>query len=342
MQFSDFINQNLKNGDTMHYANSQSGKIRVPPIRKSHILAALAGLAAVFTLVLGVYTVDPEEVGVVLRFGRYVRTSTPGLNFKIPFVETLKKVPVQRQLKEEFGYRTSKTGIRSEYKTAENIAAESLMLTGDLNCAVVEWTVQYRVEDPVKYLFGVRDVQSTLRNICEAVMREIVGDRSVSEVLTIGREEIGVEAKTRLQQLCDQYGTGISIKLVVLQDVNPPDPVKPSYNEVNQAEQEKDRMINEAKADYNQFIPRARGEAESAIRIAEGYAVDRINRAKGDAERFELLYKEYSMAKDVTKRRLYLETMTEILQKAQKKIIVDDKQKGLLPLLQLQGGESNK
>lgn len=337
---NDFINKFTRSEDNMQYSSGKSGNAKIPQFRIGSIITIILSVLTIYLAVTSVYTIDPEEEGVVLRFGRYMRTSTPGLNFKIPLIETVEKVPVRRQLKEEFGYRTARADVRSEYRTNERTEAEALMLTGDLNCAVVEWIVQYRINDPVKFLFNVRNVRTTFRNMCEAVMREIVGDRSVSEVLTVGREEIGAKSKVRLQKLCDQYETGIDVKLVVLQDVNPPDPVKPSYNEVNQAEQEKDKMINEAKAEYNQIIPRAKGEAERTVRAAEGYALDRINRAKGDAEKFDLVYEEYRRAKDVTRRRLYLETLTDVLTKTEKKIIVDEEQKGLLPLLQLGEGGS--
>ncbi|MFP4164591.1 MAG: FtsH protease activity modulator HflK [Chitinispirillaceae bacterium] len=339
MQVDEFINKFARGEDDMN-SSRNSGNVKVPKFRKGSIITGALTVITLWLLYSAAYTIDPEEVGVVLRFGEYVRTSSPGLNFKIPLAETLKKVPIRRQLKEEFGYRTTKADVRSEYRTDDRTKEEALMLTGDLNCAVVEWIVQYRIDDPVKFLFNVRNVRSTFRNMCEAVMQEIIGDRSVSEVLTVGREEIGLKSKVRLQKLCDQYETGIGVKLVVLQNVNPPDPVKPSYNEVNQAEQEKDRMINEAKAEYNKFIPRAKGEAQRTVRTAEGYALDRINRARGDAEKFDLVYKEYRRAKNVTRRRLYLETLTDVLKKADKKIIVDEKQKGMMPLLQLGEGGS--
>jgi membrane protease subunit HflK len=319
------------------------GDFRLPNIQGKKLLYGVMGLLVLIILFSGVYTIDPEEVGVVLRFGRYVKTTSPGLNFKIPFgVEKVVKVPVQRQLKQEFGFRTKEPAVRTRYARSSNADAEALMLTGDLNSAVVEWIVQYKISDPVKFLFKVRNAEETFRNMSEAAMREVVGDRSVTDVLTVGREEIAAEAKQRLQELCNQYETGIDVKIVVLQDVNPPDPVKPSYNEVNQALQEKDKMINEAYAAYNQEIPRAKGEAERTIRMAEGYSMDRVNRAKGDAERFQLLYREYSLAKDVTRRRLYLETMIDVLPKVEKKIIVDEKQKGMIPLLQFGEGGLKK
>ncbi len=281
------------------------------------------------------YTVEPEEVGVVLRFGKFVKETPPGLHFKLPPpFEKVIKVPVQRQLKEEFGFRTAIPGVRTTY-VDRDYHNESLMLTGDLNVAVVEWITQYRIGDPYKFLFKVKSLRQTFRDMNEAVMRAVVGDRTVNEILTTGRQELADVAKVKLQKLCDQYETGIVIEQIVLQDVNPPDPVKPSFNEVNQAQQEKERMINDALAEYNKVIPRAKGEALRTIQEAEGYATDRINRAKGDAVFFNRLLDAYIMAPEITRRRLYLETMDEIYTKITKKIIVDQAVKGILPMLQL-------
>jgi membrane protease subunit HflK len=215
------------------------------------------------------------------------------------------------------------------------------MLTGDLNAAVVEWVVQYRIVEPYKYLFRVRNVQNTFRDMSEAVMRRVVGDRTVNEVLTIGRQEIADQVLQMLQELCDQYETGINVDQVVLQDVNPPDPVKPSFNEVNEAQQEKERLINQAQSEYNKVIPRAKGEAEQTIRQAEGYALDRLNRARGDSARFVAFYDAYRMAPEVTRKRIYLETMNEILPKVKQKVIVDDDLRSVLPLLNLDTGRTS-
>ena len=214
------------------------------------------------------------------------------------------------------------------------------MLTGDLNVAVVDWIVQYRVADPYQYLFKVRGIgpgtdDETFRDMNEAVMREVVGDRTVTEVLTVGRQDIEVTVKERLQALCDQYETGIAVDLIVLQDVNPPDAVKPSWDEVNQAQQQRDRMINEAQTRYNQVIPRAGGEAQQTILQAEGYALDRINRAEGDASRFVSIYDQYRLAPNVTRQRLYLETMQNVLPKLGGKLFIDEDAQGVLPLLPL-------
>ena len=298
--------------------------------------ALVLGLVAVLTTY---YQVEPDEVGVVQRFGAYVRTSEPGPHLKFPlFVETVTKVPVLRQLKMEFGFRTVRAGRQSEFAPpSPQTRAESLMLTGDLNVAEVEWIVQYRIKEPRQYLFHVRDVPSTFRDMAQAAMRQVVGDHSVDEVLTIGREAIAQKAKDELQRLCDLYGIGLEVQQLVLQDVNPPDPVKPAFNEVNQAIQEKERAINDAWAEYNRTVPLAKGQAEQVARAAEGYAVERVNNAEGDARRFEALLTEYRLAPAVTRRRLYLETLSQILPKVGRKIILDEKARGILPLLNLPG-----
>ena len=244
-------------------------------------------LVAAMVVISAFFTIQPEEVGIVLRFGEFNRTADPGLNFKLPSpFEQVLKVPVQRQLKQEFGFQTVEAGVRTRYSDRD-FEGESLMLTGDLNVAVVEWIAQYRVADPYKYLFKVRNVSKTFRDMNEAVMRAVVGDRSVDEVITVGRLQIEDEVKVKLQELCDRYETGIVVDQIVLQNVNPPDPVKPSFNEVNQAEQERERSINDARGDYNRVIPRARGEAAQVVEQAKGYAIDRVNRARGDAVLFE-------------------------------------------------------
>jgi len=284
------------------------------------------------------YTVDPEEIGIVLRFGRYVRTGEPGLNFKAPLgIETVTKVPVERQLKEEFGFRTVQSGVRTQYSQRQ-FDDESLMLTGDLNIADVEWVVQYRIVDAYKFLFRVRNVQETFRAMTEAVVREVVGDRTVNEVLTIGRQEVATLVEEQLQALCDQYDTGLKVEQVVLQNVNPPEKVKPSFNAVNQAQQEREERINNAQREYNQVVPRARGEAQQTVEQAEGYALDRVNRAEGDAARFNALFEEYRKAPEVTRKRLYLETLGKVLPKAGQKVIVDKDAKSVLPLLNLGAG----
>jgi membrane protease subunit HflK len=310
-------------------------RVPVPHAPKGVIRWIVPAVVLLIFLFTTLYTVGPEEIGVVLRLGKYVRSTEPGLHVKLPFgFERVTKVPVQRQLKQEFGFRTVRAGVRSEF-TSKGATGESNMLTGDLNAAVVEWVVQYRIVDAYMYLFRVRNVETTFRDMSEATMRRVVGDRTVNEVLTVGRQEVADQALQELQDLCDQYETGIKVEQVVLQDVNPPDPVKPSFNEVNEAQQEKERLINEAQSEYNKVIPRARGEAEQTIRQAEGYALDRLNRARGDSARFVAVYNQYRRAPEVTRKRIYLETMNEILPHVEQKIIVDDDLRGILPLLNL-------
>jgi membrane protease subunit HflK len=286
---------------------------------------------ALIMLLSTTFQIKPEEVGLVLRFGRHVRTTEPGLHFKLPFTERVLRVPVQRQLKEEFGFRTAAAGITTRYASAD-YTGESVMLTGDLNVAVVEWVVQYRVTDPYKYLFRVRGLTDTFRSMSQAVMREVVGDRTVTEVLTVGRQEIATTSERLLQELVNQYEMGIVIEQIVLQDVTPPDPVKPSWDEVNQAQQQRDRLINEARAEYNKVVPRARGEAEQAVLQAEGYALERVNGAQGDATRFKAVYDAYRKAPEVTRRRLYLESMQRVLPQLGAKIFMDKGTGTIIPL----------
>ncbi|EMR01194.1 FtsH protease activity modulator HflK [Cesiribacter andamanensis] len=296
------------------------------------VLLAILLLILVFT---SVKTVGPEEEGVVLTVGQYSRTVQPGLNFIMPFgIERMYKIPVQRQLKQEFGFRTVSADVRSDY-TKKGFTDESLMLSGDLNLADVEWVVQYRIVNSYNYLFKVRNAEKALRDMSESAMRKIVGDRTVNEVLTVGRQEVASSVEVLLQRMCDEYENGIRIDQVVLQDVNPPESVKPSFNAVNQAQQERETLINQAESEYNQIIPRARGEAEQAIEQAEAYALNRVNRATGEATRFNAIYEEYVKAPEVTKKRIYLETMERILPKLSSKTIVDQRGNSVLPLLNL-------
>ncbi|MCP4682750.1 MAG: FtsH protease activity modulator HflK [Desulfobacterales bacterium] len=289
-----------------------------------------------------IFTVAVDEVGVIQRFGKYVRTTSPGLNFKFPAgIEKVTKVKVKHVYKEEFGFRTLRAGVRTRYASASAYDNESLMLTGDLNVAIVPWIVQFRIKDPYQYLFKVRNVKTTLRDLSESTMRLVVGDRSINEVIS-KREEIAVYAKELLQKELDEAETGIQVKTIEMKKTNVPEPVQPSFNEVNQAVQEKERMVYQANEAYNKVIPAAKGDAEKTIKGAEGYALDRVNRAKGDAARFISLYNEYAKSKDITRRRLYLEAMQEIFPKMGDKYIVDSDQKNLLPLLNLgksQGGK---
>ena len=281
------------------------------------------------------YTVAVEEVGVVQRFGRYTRTSQPGLNFKLPLgIEKVTKVQVRRVLKKEFGEEIDASSSNSRYTPSGDTANVSLMLTGDLNVAIVPWIVQYRIKDPYNYLFKVGNVDRLLIDMSEATMRLVVGDRSINEVIS-KRNEIAEEAQQLLQMELDNAESGIHIVTIEMKKTNVPGPVQSSFNEVNEAVQDKETMIYQAKEDYNKAIPEAKGEAERTVKAAEGYALERVNEAEGDASRFSSIYKEYAKAKDVTKRRMYLETIQAVLPKLGQKYIIDADQKNLLPLLNL-------
>ena len=309
------------------------------PTRRLIVLAAsaLVGLG----LWTSYYTVPSDSVAVIQRFGKYIYEVSPGLHFKIPLgVDMATIVPVKRQLKQEFGFTTP--GASDPYQSPVEGARETEMVTGDLNAALVEWVVQYRISDPKKYLFEVREPGPTLRYLSESVMREVVGDRTVDEVITIGRQEIESEALIKMQELATKYALGISIDQVQLKNINPPGPVQESFNEVNQAQQEKERLINEARREYNKVIPLAEGEKDQRIREADGYRLKRINEAEGDAARFTALLDEYVKAPEVTRRRIYIETMQAVLPGIRSKIIVDGDTRGILPLLNLDRPQGEK
>jgi len=298
------------------------------------VLGAIGLLLLAILVFSSFYTVQAEAQGVVLRFGKYVKTVDPGLRFKLPLgIDTVSIVPVRRQLKQEFGFATP--GATNPNQSTSQREAERSMVTGDLNTATVEWIIQYRIQEPKLYLFKVREPGITLRDISESVMRTVVGDRTVDEVITVGRQEIESQALAQMQTLVNKYELGLSIDQVQLKNVNPPLPVQPSFNEVNQAQQEREQLINVANGEYNKVVPRASGEAEQKIQAAEGYALKRVNEADGDASRFKAVFKEYLEAKEVTKRRIYIETMRQIVPKLGKKVILDDKASQVLPLLQL-------
>ena len=305
----------------------------------------IAGGAVLLLLVILLwsswFTVQPEETGVVQRFGAVVRTADPGLHFKLPYgVETVRLVPTARVLKEEFGFRSvaGAPGRRTQYADNKQFKGESLMLSGDLNVIDVQWIVQYRIEDPIRYLFQIRDTPQTIRDLAEAVMRRVVGNRLGSDVLTVGRVAASTEVKEEMQKILTDYGAGIRLVTVELQDVTPPDPVKPAFNEVNEARQDRERTINQAQEQANREIPKARGEAARTITEAEGYALERVNRAKGEATRFMAILDDYLRAPEVTRRRLYLEAIGAILPEAKALYIVDADQKALVPWLPLESG----
>ena len=315
-------------------ANQESNAPEIEQIIRKHYKAIITVVVLLIIVFNAFFQIGAEEAGVVTRFGKHVRTVSSGLKTKIPFAEKVYKVPVERQKKQEFGFRTEQAGIRTQYtRTGSVTRDEAVMLTGDLNLANVQWVVQYRVSDPYNYLFKVRNPDNTLRDLSEAVTRQVVGDRTVNEVLTVGRAEIASEVKALVQELAREYSLGIEIAQVVLQDVNPPEPVKQAFNAVNEAQQERETLINQAKSEYNKVIPRARGEAEETIQKAEGYATRRVNNAQGDVARFNALYDEYVRAPEVTKRRIYLETLQEVLPQLGDKVITSEGGNNMIPLL---------
>jgi len=292
-----------------------------------------------FSLWSAYYTVPSDSLAVVQRFGKYLKEVPPGLHFKVPLgIDQTTIVPVKRQLKQEFGFATP--GAQDAYQGERDGRRETQMVTGDLNAALVEWVVQYRIADPVKFLFEVREPAETLRYVSESVMREVVGDRTVDEVITIGRQEIEIEALVKMQELSTKYVMGISIDQVQLKNINPPKPVQESFNEVNQAQQSKEKLINEARREYNKVIPLAEGEKDQRIREADGYRLKRINEAEGDALRFNALFAEYQKAPEVTRRRIYIETMQAVMPTIESKVLMDSAGSSALPLLNLVGERS--
>jgi modulator of FtsH protease HflK len=299
------------------------------------ILAPLA-LLLVYGLLTAFYTVSPESVAVVQRLGRYTHTANPGLHFKLPFgIDQATIVPVRRQLKLEFGFGSPEYATNPD-QTGERPELERDMVTGDLNAAQVEWILQFSISAPRDYLFNMRNPGDTLRDLTESVMREVVGDRTVDEVLTVGRTEIETEALLRLKAVLEPLNMGVSAEQIQLKNVNPPGPVQRSFDEVNRAQQEREQVINEANGEYNRVIPKARGTAEQRVSAAEGYAVQRINQAEGDVTRFKQLLAEFEKAPAITRQRIYLETMNEVLPKLGPKIILDEDARQFLPLLNLQ------
>lgn len=303
----------------------------------AQVLAGLAGLLLVTGVLSSFYQVPAESVAVVQRFGKYLDTAQPGLNFKLPFgIDRVTLLETRRQLKLEFGYASP--GATNEFQhnpDRQEQALEKNMVTGDLNAAVVEWVVQFTIADAREYLFHFLAPQQTLRDISESVMREVVGDRTIDEVLTVGRQEIEARAFERLNELTRNLKMGLVIDQVQLGNVNPPTEVKSSFDEVNRAQQEKESAINAASGEYNRVIPEARGKAEQSVSQAEGYATKRVNEAEGDATRFTALLAEYQKAPEVTRQRIYLETLAEILPGLSGKVIVDDRLPQFLPLLNL-------
>lgn len=303
------------------------------PLSPSLILLVLLVATGLWT---GYFTIPAESEGVVLRFGRYIDKVPPGLHFKLPFgIDRVIAVPTQRQLKLEFGFATA--GYSQPDQVGSDPEKEKSMVTGDLNSALVEWIVQYRITEPEEYLFAVREPGQTLRDLSESVMREVVGDRTVDEIITIGRQQIEDTVLSRMRELAKRYYLGVSINQVQLKNVDPPGPVQPSFNEVNRAQQDRENSINLANGDYNKAVPRARGEADQKVRAAEGYRFKRINEAEGDAAAFSAVLEQYVKAPEVTRARIYLETLGDVLPRARQNIIVDESVQQVLPMLPFPG-----
>lgn len=308
---------------------------QIAPPRGIVPIVVIGGLI-VWSLFSAVFTVPAESVGVIQRFGHYHSEVNPGLHFKLPLgVDRVTLVPVKRQLKEEFGFSTPGASFADQASAPSQWVLETTMVTGDLNTALVEWIIQFRIEQPFDFLFKVRNPGATLRDVSESVMREVIGDRTVDEVLTIGRQEIESTAQIQLQEVVNKYEMGLRIDQIQLKNVNPPEPVQASFDRVNEAQQEREQMINVARGEYNKAVPRTRGEADQSIQSAQGYAIQRVNQAEGDVRRFDALLAEYLKAPEVTKRRLYLETLNDVLPRVEAKVIVDESASSVLPLLQL-------
>jgi len=319
---------------------SQGGQGGPSPAEPLHFFSSAGKIIAIGAAVLilqGVfacfYTIKPGEVGIILRFGKYTRTSLPGLHFKIPYMEELDKVDVETVRKEEFGFRTRTPGINTTFDR-KGFDMESLMLTGDKDVIQVAWIVQYKVSDPVNFLFKVRDVSKAVRDASETVTRRIVGNMDFDYVLS-NREVLAASAKRELQGEMDRMQCGITLVTLQLLDINPPDQVKPAFNEVNEADQDMKRLVNEAEETYNKVIPKAKGSAKQIVEEARGYAAERINRANGETNRFKAIVKQYQGNEEVTRQRLYLEAMQEILPQVEHVYVMDKGQQNIFPLLDL-------
>jgi membrane protease subunit HflK len=306
-----------------------SPELNVPSPRAA--LGLIAAVVVLLTAWTSYYTIPAESEGVILRFGRYIETVQPGLHFKWPLgIDEVTAVPTRRQLKLEFGFGTA--GATNPAQISQEPEREKAMVTGDLNAALVEWVVQYRINDPKQYLFDVRNPAQTLRDLSEAAMREVVGDRTVDEVITIGRQEVESSALLRLQALVKLYQLGVIVDQVQLKNVNPPQAVQASFNEVNKAQQDRENMINVANGEYNKVVPKAKGEADSAIQAAEGYRFKRINEAEGDVAAFSAVLEQYVKAPDITRTRMYWETMGDVIPRAGQKIVIDESVRQWIPI----------
>jgi membrane protease subunit HflK len=313
------------------------------PVRKpgnplaglSKILAFIAVIILLQGIYSSVFKIAPSEVGVILRLGKYARTTPSGLHFKIPYLEKLYKVNVEKIQKQEFGFRTRFPGQQSTFDRRD-YEMESLMLTADKNVINVAWIVQFRVSDPYLYLFKIKDVNQAIHDASESVTRRIVGNMDFDYVLS-NRDLLAASTKQELQSELDNLEAGVVLVTVQFQDINPPETVKPAFNEVNEADQDMKRLVNEAQETYNKVIPKARGSAKRVIEESKGYATQRLNDAKGETSRFLDILKEYRNAPDVTRKRMYIESMQDILPNVETIYIIDKDQQSPIPLLNITG-----
>jgi membrane protease subunit HflK len=334
-EFGDLVDKGLKRMSSFLNDGGGKGSGDGEEPEKKGSSGLLVILVIGFLIFIGFksfYQIQPGERGVVLRFGQYLTTTYPGLNFKIPMVDQVYKIDVETVRKEEFGFRSQLADNFTRTSRTQNI--ESLMLTGDKNVININWVVQYRIEKPEDFLFNVRDVRAMVRDISESVIRRLVGNRDFDYVLD-KREELALNTRTEMQDLLNKYSTGIKLVTVQLQDVNPPEPVRPSFNEVNEADQDKTRLVNEAQKVYNEKIPKARGQAKQMLEEAKGYAVQRVNNAEGDVARFKSIYNQYKDYKKVTRQRMYVETMKTVMPQIKEVVVVDGDSRNVLPLLNL-------
>ena len=310
-------------------------EIKVPLLTMGAL--PILGIALVLWLLTGIYVVGPDEVGVVQTFGKYSRAGQSGLNYHFPYpIETVKTPKVTEVKRIEIGFRSIG---KNQYQTVER---ESLMLTGDENIVDAEMIVQYKIKDPVAYLFKIVEPELTVREAAEASLRTVVGRNKIDETLTTGKFQIQEGTKTQLQLILDKYESGIHVVAVQLQDVSPPKEVIGAFKDVASAKEDKNRMVNQAEGYRNDIIPKARGEAEAMIRDAEGFRESRIKRSEGDAVKFTTILKEYRKAKSITQKRLYLETMERVLPGIEKIIIPDKDSGNMLNLLNLNPGKGGK
>ena len=310
-------------------------EIKIPAFKFR--LLPLLGAALALWLFTGVYMVGPDEIGVVRTFGEYTRVSQSGLNYHFPYPIEQVNTPAVTEVKRiEIGFRTLRNG---QYRSVEK---ESLMLTGDENIVDAEMIVQYKIKDPVKYLFKIVEPELTVRQAAEASLRTVVGRNKIDETLTTGKFKIQEETKIQLQLILDKYDSGIHVVAVQLQDVSPPKEVIGAFKDVASAKEDKNRMVNQAEGYRNNVIPKARGEAEAMIRDAEGFKQARIKRSEGDAAKFTTILKEYRKAKSITQKRLYLETMERVLPNIEKIIIPDKNSGNMLNLLNLNPGKGGQ